>query len=150
MSNFENFERQEFNDDSIDVTGRLMNDLFYNTQDLEDPYSVQHQENKASDKKKCKALKNKPKKKIHKKSQAEISNNLSYVSRRGNENGHHLIKINIYELRPGVKCKNVDDSVCLSAQYVVEDKYDEILDCTENIVRKIVKKLSDSDSFKLL
>lgn len=148
MSYLKNFELKEFGD-SIEVDGCVVNDLFYNTQDLEDLYSVQHQENKVSDEKKCKALKNQPKKKILKKPQVEISKKLSYVSRRGQENGHHLIKINIYELRPGVNCKNVDDSVCLSAQYVVEDRYDEILDCTENIVRKIVKKISDSDSFKL-
>lgn len=146
MSDPVNFDCQEINN-SFDIDSRLIGDLFYNIQDQEEGYIVQHEENKAPEVKKRKTLKNKPNKKIPKKS--EILNNLSYVSRKGKENGHHLIKITIYELLPGVKRSDVDDNVCLSAQYIVEDKYDEILDYTETVVKKIVKKISDSDSYKL-
>lgn len=34
-----------------------------------------------------------------------------------------------------------DDGVVLSAQYVVQEPVDEILDLTETVVRKIAKKL---------
>lgn len=146
MSDSANFDRQEISN-SFDIDSRLMNDIFYNIQDQEDEYRVQHEQNKAPELKKRKTLKNNPKKKIPKKS--EILNNISYVSRKGKENGHHLIKITIYEVLPGVKRSNVDNNVCLSAQYIVEDKYDEILECTESVVKKIVKKISDSDSYKL-
>ena len=134
--------------DFADISYRPSNSLFY-TQDFEDLHGAERQEDKVSSDKKCKTVSKKSKKKMRKTSQTEIKNNLSFVSRKRKETGHHLIKINVYELDPGVKCRILDESVCLSAQYVVTDKYDEILDCTESLVSKIVTKISDSDKFKM-
>lgn len=149
MSNQVIFDPLEINEmDSLPI-----NNLFCNTQRFEDLHKIQHQEIKEPSENKIKTSKSQRKNKILRKSQDSIlnniSSNLSYVSRKRKENGHHLIKIHIYELVPGIKRRNFDDSDCLNAQYVVEDDYDEIMECAESLVSKIAKKLSISNSFRL-
>lgn len=66
----------------------------------------------------------------------------SFVIRKEPGKAHHLIKISIYDLSDN----NVDhsDSACVNVQYQVKDNYDEIMDETEYLIGKIVKKLSTS------
>lgn len=75
----------------------------------------------------------------------------SYVIRKETGKPHHLIKIQIYDLTRCVKdtkqnCEidnDVVDSADVSIQYLVNDDYDDILDETEHLVGKIVKKISN-------
>lgn len=145
MSNLDLFNSEEIaNSESYPL-----NDLFYNTQELANLSRMNCQETKSSDRNKINAAKNKNPKKTLKCRQPRISTkftpNLSYVSRKRNRNGHHLIKINISELIPGTKCRGFEETT--DVQYIVEDGFDEIMENTENLVRKIVKKLSDDNIF---
>lgn len=56
--------------------------------------------------------------------------------------GSKLIRIQIIDIKDGVPDLNEqDEKVLLSAQYVANDGYDEIIDCTEGVINKISKKL---------
>lgn len=78
----------------------------------------------------------------------------SYVISRERIRGIRLIKISVCDLRSEPPASFVqesggtvdEDSVVLSAQYVVTDSVDEIMDLTETVIRKITKKLC-SDNF---
>lgn len=65
----------------------------------------------------------------------------SFVINNEAGKGSKLIKIQIINIRDGVPNETDDENVLLSAQYVVADGYDEIVDCTESVVNKISKKL---------
>lgn len=56
--------------------------------------------------------------------------------------GSKLIRIQIIDIKDGVPDQNdQDEKVLLSAQYVANDTYDEIIDSTEGVINKISKKL---------
>lgn len=64
--------------------------------------------------------------------------------------GSKLIQIKIIDLStpsiPTAYCESEcddEDRTSVSAQYVVKEPYDEILDLTNNIIKKISKRLSD-------
>lgn len=70
----------------------------------------------------------------------------SYVIRKEPGKAHHLIKISICDLSDNNLMSRVDrsdsDCACVNVQYLVKDNYDEIMDESEYLVGKIVKKLS--------
>lgn len=142
-----------YNSQDLDAASYSINS-FQDTENLED---LNRSNKNVSDKSiTTKLTKNRNKKKTIKKTLTDTSStlsefptNLSYVSRKRNGKGRHLIKIRICELNPGIKHGNSDDSICVNAQYVVEDRHDEIMDCAESLVRKIVNKISESDSFHI-
>lgn len=64
--------------------------------------------------------------------------------------GHRLIKIDVYDINAFSYLKNceTDDGTdnILSVQYVIEDDFDEIMSLTDNIIGKIIKKLSVNET----
>lgn len=66
----------------------------------------------------------------------------SYVIRKEKEKALHLIKISIQNLN-NANIHEIDtENPCVSVQYIVTDIYDSVMDDTENLINKIVKKLS--------
>ncbi|KAL0839206.1 hypothetical protein ABMA28_015978 [Loxostege sticticalis] len=73
----------------------------------------------------------------------------SYVINRERLRGIRLIQIRVSDLTSEPSCSTVrdpehsdsEDNVVLSAQYVVTEHNDEIMDMTDSIIRKISKKL---------
>lgn len=58
--------------------------------------------------------------------------------------GRRLIKIEVLDLTGGTAEEGEDsENVILSAQYVVSDPIDSIMDQTENLVNKISKSMFD-------
>lgn len=78
----------------------------------------------------------------------------SYVINKERTKGIRLIQIKVCDLTSEPSCSMVRESdvssdnnnLVLSAQYVVTDPVDEIMDMTETVIRKICKKLC-SDNF---
>jgi hypothetical protein len=73
----------------------------------------------------------------------------SYVISKELRRGHRLIKIKIFDFTESVSEQidlTSDDSdsefLSVSAQYVVKNPVDEVLDSTENIINKISKEIS--------
>ncbi|XP_028161954.1 uncharacterized protein LOC114353955 [Ostrinia furnacalis] len=70
----------------------------------------------------------------------------SYVITK-NQKGKRLIKIEVIDIvsdtgsASSSEITDQEDNVLISAQYVVQDSYDEIMDLTDNLVQKISKKL---------
>lgn len=62
----------------------------------------------------------------------------SYVIRKTSRKGRNLIKIDIQPMN------NSESENSVSVQYIVEDVYDEIMDATETVINKIVKRISGS------
>lgn len=64
--------------------------------------------------------------------------------------GHRLIKIDVYDINAFSYLKNseIDNGTdnILSVQYVIENDFDEIMSLTENVIGKIIKKLSVSET----
>lgn len=66
--------------------------------------------------------------------------------------GIRMIRIQVLDLENNTstysssECSDSAENVMLSAQYVLSDTFDEIMDLTENVIRKISKKLT-SDNF---
>lgn len=56
--------------------------------------------------------------------------------------GKRLIKISISDIEQS----NIGAN-CVTVQYVVQDDYDDLLNATEGLVEKIVKKLSEVSSY---
>lgn len=82
-------------------------------------------------------IKHEERKKIHKHATATC-----YVKSKSEENGRRLIKIKIYDLKDSPEiCDNTNDGAVISAQYVVVDPYDDIMDQTECLVNRISKNL---------
>ncbi|KAL0810591.1 hypothetical protein ABMA28_006810 [Loxostege sticticalis] len=73
----------------------------------------------------------------------------SYVINRERLRGIRLIQIRVSDLTSEPSCSTVrdpehsdsEDNVVLSAQYVVTEHNDEIMDMTDSVIRKISKKL---------
>lgn len=80
----------------------------------------------------------------------------SFVINKERTKGIRLIQIKVRDLNiepscstavlESDECSDDGDNVMLSAQYVVMDTVDEIMDLTETVIRKISKKLC-SDSY---
>lgn len=68
-------------------------------------------------------------------------NSTTFVVRKVLKKGHRLIKIEVCDLT----FDDNRDNIILSTQYVVEDTVDEIMDFTESVIRKISKKMCDSN-----
>lgn len=68
----------------------------------------------------------------------------SFVIRKDQKKGHHVIKIEVYEIN-NQSNNNTSGSASVNVQYVVKDNYDNIMDATNCLISRIVKKLSDSD-----
>ncbi|XP_028177330.1 uncharacterized protein LOC114365073 [Ostrinia furnacalis] len=92
-------------------------------------------------------LQRKVKKPKHQKgvSKRRLGPTKSYVIRK-NQKGKRLIKIEIVDLSEmgsasSSEIEDQEDNVLLSAQYMIQDSYDEIMDLTDNLVQKISKKL---------
>lgn len=66
----------------------------------------------------------------------------TFVVNKVLKKGYRLIKIEVCDLTFD---DNRGSNIILSAQYVVEDTVDEIMDCTESVIRKISKKMCDSN-----
>jgi hypothetical protein len=66
----------------------------------------------------------------------------SFVINKKPGKGYRLIKIQIINLQDN-EYKEVSESedVILSAQYIADDGFDEIIDSTESVINKISKKL---------
>lgn len=71
----------------------------------------------------------------------------SYVIRKETKKAHHIIKISIEEITGTDLCQTNINNTNISAQYLVKDSYDEILNDTEKLIGKIVKNLSSVDAF---
>lgn len=70
--------------------------------------------------------------------------NSSYIIRKEPGKAHHLINISIHDMSDnasGRSC-NEHDSTRVSVQYLVRNNYDEIMDETEHLIEKIVKKIN--------
>lgn len=66
----------------------------------------------------------------------------SFVKTKMEKNGHRLIKIKVYDLNESPELSNSEnDGAIVSAQYVVVEPFDDIMDQTECLVSKISKKL---------
>lgn len=66
----------------------------------------------------------------------------SFVKTKLERNGHRLIKIKVYDMNESPEVNNSEnDGAMISAQYVVVEPYDDIMDQTECLVSKISKKL---------
>lgn len=63
----------------------------------------------------------------------------SFIINNKAEKGTRLLKIQIFDLN---KDSDDEDNVVLSAQYLVDDNYDEVIDHAESVIHKISKKLS--------
>lgn len=124
---------------------------FYNTEaELahQEYLNEKKEEQKSVETKDHKRKKSNINKKVMKKYPTQSS---SYVIRKETGIPHHLIKILIYDLTRCVKdnkqnCEidyDVGDSADVNIQYLVKDDYDDILDETEHLVGKVVKKLSN-------
>lgn len=72
--------------------------------------------------------------------------NTSYVKSKGSiRSGLRVIQIKVIDLSSETEVKedlsDEDDQVALSAQYIVRESMDEIMDSTESLVKKIAKTL---------
>lgn len=81
-----------------------------------------------------------------KRENAKKKNNLqpkSFVISKEPRRGIHLIKIKVIDLTMDSQqsLDSDNDESILSAQYVVKDAVDEIMDLTESVINKISKKL---------
>lgn len=66
----------------------------------------------------------------------------SFVVRKEAKHGRKLIQIKVVDLTEGCQTRDIDeDSALISAQYVVTEQVDDILDETERVINKISKKL---------
>lgn len=76
----------------------------------------------------------------------------SYIIRRNGSRGRYLIKLNVFDVKDK-DCENVRDVIndnnnaCVSVQYVVRENYDEVMDITETLIKKISNNLNDADMF---
>lgn len=71
---------------------------------------------------------------------ASTSSCTSYVVRKESGKAHHLIKISIEDT--GTLCGINSDIKNVSVQYLVKDNYDDIMEDTERLISKVVKKIS--------
>ncbi|XP_028177729.1 uncharacterized protein LOC114365374 [Ostrinia furnacalis] len=78
----------------------------------------------------------------------------SYVISKERTRGLRLIQIKVCDLTSEPSCSTAwdpdehsesDDNVMLSAQYVVTENYDEIMDMTESVIKKISKNLCNDN-----
>lgn len=73
----------------------------------------------------------------------------SYVINNEIQKGIRLIKIKVIDIcdKSPVKSntESEEENIVLSAQYVVKDVLDDIMDDTETVIRKICKKISDNN-----
>lgn len=71
----------------------------------------------------------------------------SHVISKASNKGVRLIQIKIIDLtnEPANECSDEEDNVVISAQYVVSDAVDEIMDMSESVIRKISKKLCNDN-----
>lgn len=65
----------------------------------------------------------------------------SFVLKSDKTKGRRLIKIQIIDLESQVSSESDDNNTLLSAQYVVTDDVDQIMDQTESVINNISKKL---------
>lgn len=80
--------------------------------------------------------------KFQKKRKATSSFIITKVPRKG----HHKIKIEIIDLNAQTGSSTPSNDVAVSAQYIVCDVVDEIMDMSENLIKKICKKICDDSS----
>ncbi|KAG7294968.1 hypothetical protein JYU34_006886 [Plutella xylostella] len=67
----------------------------------------------------------------------------SFVKCNTMRKGNRVIKIEVYDLN---ECQDTtSESAVVSCQWVCEDPMDEILDLTENLIKKITKKMCDNN-----
>lgn len=78
----------------------------------------------------------------HNRKSNSAPNRTSYIINREIRRGQRLIQIKIYDLMEGDESDSLDsESEIISAQYVVMDPIDEILDSTENLINRISKQI---------
>lgn len=114
---------------------------YYYTQDLSSylaNYNIEglnvNEGEKSLDKSEC----CKSTQKSARKSLKKTSASTSYVIRKTSRKGRNLIKIDIQPMN------NSESDNSVSVQYIVENAYDEIMDATETVINKIVKRISES------
>lgn len=77
------------------------------------------------------------------------SSTSSYIVRRsgGGGDGGYLIKLEVHELKDSKNEIDYSDSdnACVNVQYVVRETYDDIMEATETLIKKIGKKLCDPE-----
>lgn len=88
-------------------------------------------------------IKEKIKKNIRKQQKKTLSmRSTSYVITRAPKKATRMIKIEITDLITPLSSNEISESESVvSAQYIVSEPIDEIMDMTENLVNKICKKL---------
>lgn len=82
-----------------------------------------------------------------KKKKSKSFKNSSFIMRKEQGRVRHLIKIMVYDLN-GRNMEEIDtenDNANVNVQYIVTSDYDDIMDKTDNLVSKIVQKLSKSN-----
>lgn len=80
------------------------------------------------------------------KSQKKRKASSSYIITKIPRKGRHKIKIEIIDLNPQIGSSTPLENVAVSAQYIVCDVVDEIMDMSENLIKKICKKVCDDSS----
>ena len=108
-------------------------------QDAQDPlYGFDEYENRRQAELLANAEADAKKKKSRKRCRKQ---SVSYVISNAARRGHRVIKLQIfdYDEKNDVNCESV------RVQYVVVDPIDEVMDLTENVIKKISKKLYDQN-----
>lgn len=79
-----------------------------------------------------------------KKKKSKSFKNSSFIVRKEQGRARHLIKVMVYDL-DGRNMEEIDtetDNASVNVQYIVTSDYDDIMDKTDNLVSKIVEKIS--------
>lgn len=72
----------------------------------------------------------------------------SYVISKEKRKGTHLIQIKIFELKDSNECDvESEDNIVISAQYMVNEGLDDIMDETKRIVNKICKNICNDNFY---
>lgn len=141
-----------FTDDEINAS---INNPFYGAQNLDEYLEKEEQKRmKAVEQKHNEAVENNNNLKMIKKKNTSLKRKLpqlgtvispdsSFVIRKNKGNAHHIIKIEILEIDNEDLGNSAKTNI--SVQYVVSENYDNMMDATENLINKIIKKLSGSE-----
>lgn len=83
---------------------------------------------------------NQHKEKYSKNKRVKSKHQKSYIISKNQKKGHRLIQIKVIDISSDSVEKD-EDKLLLSAQYIAKDEPDEIMDDTQNIIKKISKKV---------
>lgn len=123
-------------------------DPFYYAQDV-DGFLRELEEERLRDlppnKSPCKDELQSKSKKTVKKRKCQTSFSSTYIIQRGSiKRGRRLIKINVFELNDSGENDVNNATASISAQYVTDAIYDDVIDATNSIIRKIGEKMYET------